>query len=126
MMTCWSYRLAAAGAAGAGSGGTSGSSANRVGGIHGEPVVGHVDLDIAGFGGQFLIHEEGELTNLVDLVSVLRLIQSQSQSRASSAAGCEVNPHRCFFFIRKVAFQLLLCGFSHIDHLRPPYHWLGK
>lgn len=119
------YGLAAAGAAGACSGGAPAAPAYGVGGIDGEPVVGHVDFHFAGFRCEFFVDEEGEVTHFSHIVGVLRLIQSQSQSRTRSAAGCEVNTHRSFLFIRKVAFQLLLSGFANIDHLRPPCHWLG-
>lgn len=85
-----------------------------------EPVVGHVDLDLAGLGLEFFVDEEGESTGLGHFVFVVRLIQSQSQARACSAACREIYADGGRLFILKIAFQLLLGGFGNFKHIIPP------
>jgi len=119
-----SYRLLAAAAAGAG--GTAGTgrgavaagavSTHGVLGFHDESVIGHVNFDIAGLIQQFLFHEEGESTGLGHVILIVRLIQSQGQARARSAAGREIHADRGRFLVLEVAFELLLGSFSDFDH----------
>jgi hypothetical protein len=123
------YRPLAAAAAGAG--GTAGTcrgavaasaaaAANGILGVDHEPVVGHVDLDIAGLGFEFLVYDEGETGSFVSDVFIVRLIQSQGQARACSATGREVHADGGRFFIGKIAFQLFLGGFGYFKHIIPP------
>lgn len=95
-------------------------TANRIFGIDREPVVGHVDSDVTGFGHERLFYQKGESTRLKRLILVVRLIQSQCQPRAGSAACCKINPDGRGFLVLEVALELLLGAFCYFNHSIPP------
>jgi len=119
------YRMLAAAAAGAcGTAGRRGRAAaaatapiDRLFGFDDETVVGHVNLDIASLGLKFLVDKEGKSTGLEYFVFIVRLIQSQSQAWAGSAASCEIDADRGCLLVLEVAFELLLGSFSNFEHV---------
>lgn len=69
---------------------------------------------------KLFIHKESETIHFKILVILSRLIQSQRQARASSAAGSHIDAHRAFFLVREVAVKLFAGAFSQGDHMMPP------
>lgn len=81
-----------------------------------EAHVGHVDLQGRGLFVQVFFYDKRIAGNIQHLVRFARLIQSQRQSGASSAAGREIDPDRAFFFFGEIAVQLGLGAFRQFDH----------
>ena len=78
--------------------------------------IGHVDFHGRGFFQQFFFYDNGVSGDVEHLVRFARLIQSQRQPGASSAAGRQVDPDRGFFLFRKVPVKLGFCGFRQFNH----------
>ena len=78
--------------------------------------VGHVDLERRTLLVQIIFNDKGIAGNIQHRVRFARLIQSQRQSGASSAARGQVNPDGTFFFFGKVPVQLGLCAFRQFNH----------
>lgn len=92
------------------------SATDRIFGLNDETIIGHVDGYLAGLGLQFLVDEEGKSSGLNYFVFVVRLIQSQCQLGACSAASREINADRGLIFVLKVSFKLLCCSLGDFDH----------
>lgn len=92
------------------------TAAQRLFGIDREPVVGHVDPDIAGLGQKRLVDQKGESTRLKQFILVGRLIQSQGQARAGSAARREIDADGRGILVLEVALELLPGGIGYFNH----------
>ena len=74
-------------------------------GIHGESHVGLINLDALELRHQVGGHAEGETVNFLGAVLCVRRIQSQCETRASSAAGGKIHADGLSFLVREVGFQ---------------------
>ena len=92
-------------------------------GIHGESHVGHINRDALDLRHQFGGHAEGETVNFLGAVLCVRLIQSQGETRAASAAGGKKHADGLAFLVREVGFQLFTSVFRQSDH---SYSSLGR
>lgn len=85
-------------------------------GSHREAHVGHVDLERRRLLVEFLFYDKRKTGNVKHLVRIARLIQSQRQSGASSAARRQVNPDGGLFLVCKIPIQLGLCRICQFNH----------
>lgn len=111
----------AATGSGAGTAGAAPSPANRILGVNGKTIIGHVDTDRAGLLVELLFHHERKSAGLVLFIVIMRLIQSQRELRPRSTAGSKVNPYGLDFLALEIIVQLLFgsCGkFDHVVLLR--------
>lgn len=109
-------RLDRAGAA-AGAGGTATAAPAKLqAGSHREAHIGHVDLERRRLPVEFLFYDKRETGNIEHLIRIARLIQSQRQSGASSAARRQIDTNRGLFLVRKIPIQLGLCRFCQLNH----------
>ena len=92
-------------------------------GMHGESHVGHINLDALDLRHQVGGHAEGETVNFLGAVLCVRLIQSQGETRAASAAGGKKHADGLAFLVREVGFQLFTSVFRQSDH---SYSSLGR
>ena len=81
-----------------------------------EAHVGQVDIHAADGSEQIFADAEGKTVFFLDVVVVRRLVQSQCQTRAASAAGSQINANARFGLVRKERFQFLARVFGEIDH----------
>jgi len=109
-------RLDRAGAA-AGTGGTATAAPAKLqAGSHREAHVGHVDLERRRLLVEFLFYDKRETGNIEHLIRIARLIQSQRQSGASSAARRQIDANRGLVLVRKIPIQLGLCRICQLNH----------
>lgn len=110
------HSLVAAAAAGAG---TAGAAAFRGGqghrGFHRKAHIREIDLHSLDLFQQGLVDAESEAVLFLGLILIIRLIQSQRETRAASAAG-QIYPDGISFLIRKVRFQFFAGAFGQFEH----------
>jgi len=78
-------------------------------------VVVEVNVDGRGLVIQAVFYQKGVPFHIQNRIGILPLIQSESQARPPSASG-KIHPDGGYFLPRKVHIQLLLCGFTQLDH----------
>ena len=109
---------AAAGAAGTAAAAGGGQRHFR---INREAHIGKVDAHALDLGQQILGNAEGKTFGFQLLVIILRLIQSQCQTGAASAAGCEKDADGLSVLIRKIGLKLLAGAGGKIQHGEPQF-----
>ena len=92
-------------------------------GVHRESHVGHIDGDAPNLRHQIGGHAESETVDFLGAVLCVRLIQSQGERRAASAAGGKKHADGLAFLVREVGFQLFTSVFRQSDH---SYSSLGR
>ena len=85
-------------------------------GIHGESHVGHINLDALDLRHQVGGHAEGETVNFLGAVLCVRLIQSQGETRAASAAGGQIDADAGLGLIREESLELGTSRVGKMDH----------
>jgi hypothetical protein len=76
-----------------------------------------VDGDGKSHPGQVLVDHKGVALNLVDIVELSRLIQSQLQARAPSG-GAQGDAQGCFLAVLEIPGQGVFAGRGDRDHVR--------
>ncbi len=109
---------AAAGAAGTAAAARGGQRHFR---INREAHIGKIDAHALDLGQQILCNAEGKTFGFQLLVIILRLIQSQCQTGAASAAGCEKDADGLSVLIRKIGLKLLAGAGGKIQHGEPQF-----
>lgn len=109
---------AAAGAAGTAAAAGGGQRHFR---INREAHIGKVDAHALDLGQQILGNAEGKTFGFQLLVIILRLIQSQCQTGAASAAGCKKDADGLSVLIRKIGLKLLAGAGGKIQHGEPQF-----
>lgn len=109
---------AAAGAAGTAAAAGGGQRHFR---INREAHIGKVDAHALDLGQQILGDAEGKTFGFQLLVIILRLIQSQCQTGAASAAGCKKDADGLSVLIRKIGLKLLAGAGGKIQHGEPQF-----
>lgn len=104
---------AAAGAAGTAAAAGRGQRHFR---INREAHIGKVDVHALDLRQQILGNAEGKTFGFQLFVIILRLIQSQCQTGAASAAGCEKDADGLLVLIRKIGLKLLAGAGGKIQH----------
>jgi len=102
------------------------TAANRIFRLDYETVVGHIYLDFTGLFAQFLVYKEGQTSGLESFVFIIRLIQSQGQAWACSAASREIYADGGSVLVLEVAFKLLLGSFCNFEHVNFLLNVVGK
>ena len=85
-------------------------------GFDGKAHVRQVDAHAAHGFKKIAGDAKGKSVLLKNLVFGSRLIQSQSEARAASAAGGEIHADRRFFLVGKIRFQLMGSCFANGKH----------
>ena len=104
--------MTAAGAAA----GTAAAAAQRKFGLDDEAHVAHIDLDAANTFHEGLFNAESETADFVGLVIIVRLIQSQGETRAASAAGSEIDTDAGLGLVSEERFKLNAGIVGKVDH----------
>jgi hypothetical protein len=115
----WTVRpgSAARGAGAAGTRGTATAAAAKfeAGGDR-KPHVGHVDRKRSALFDQIFFDDKLVPGNFDDLIRIARLVQSQRQPRAASAARGKIDADGTFFFFRKIPVELGFCVCRQFNH----------
>lgn len=85
-------------------------------GLHCETHVGQINFHALHLVQKFLVDAERKAALFLSLILIVRLIQSQCETRAASAA-CGVYPNGVFFLIRKISFKLFAGGIRKFEHV---------
>ena len=104
---------AAAGAAGTAAAAGRGQRHFR---IYREAHIGEINIHALDLGQQILGNAECKTFGFQLLVIILRLIQSQCQTGAASAAGCKKDADGLSVLIRKIGLKLLAGAGGKIQH----------
>ncbi len=102
---------------GATAAGASPGGLQRNGRVYGKPHICKIDFYGSDFVQQVFFNAERESTVFEHGIILIRLVQSQRQPRAASAAGGKIHADGAPLLVRKVSFQLLAGVFSHLDHI---------
>lgn len=109
--------LVAAAAAGAGTAGTAavGSGQGHFG-FHRKAHIGQINFYALHLVQKILIDAERKAALFLGLILIVRLIQSQCETRAASAAR-GIYPYGSFFLVRKISPKLFAGGIRKFDHV---------
>ena len=85
-------------------------------GLDDEAHVAYVDFYAADALKQRIFQTEGETVDFKGLVIISRLVQSQGETRAASAAGGQIDTDAGFGLVGEESLQLLPCCIGKINH----------
>ena len=82
-----------------------------------EAHIAYIDFYTADSFQQRIFQAEGETVDFKGLVIISRLVQSQSETRTASTAGCQVDTDPGFGLVGEKRFKLLTGCIGKIDHV---------
>ena len=91
-----------------------------------EAHIAYIDFYAADAFEQRFFQTEGETVDFKGLVIVIRLVQSQSETGAASAAGGKIHTDAGFGLVGEERFKLLTGSIGKIDHGHLQKVVLGK
>lgn len=109
-----------AGTGGGAAAATAATAVDGVDGIDGKAEGSHIYSNVAGLRKKGIVYAEGEAVFIKHGIGIVRLIQSQGQPGAASAAGGEIDPEGRLFLVREIRIQLAPGAFCYMHHDVPP------